>query len=270
MASYYQQFDADINRDIPAESYGGWKNAEIELSLANTAVVVMHAWDCGTPEKFPGWYRCVEYIPRAQAIARDVFPPLLAAVRSSPLPLFHVISGHEKGKETDGYRRAVALAADLPAPKYPWAAPDPALLKLREFRRNNVFVGRHNEDDVNRGFAATDFIPQASPLEHEGIAENWQQLFALCRDSNINHLIYMGFAINYCLLSSPGGMIDMHKIGVMCSCFREAVTAVENKESARTEAFKEQGLWRTALSFGFVFDVAPFITALQKLPMTEK
>ena len=36
-ASYYQQFDADYTRDVPAEGYGGWKSAEIELSPKHTA-----------------------------------------------------------------------------------------------------------------------------------------------------------------------------------------------------------------------------------------
>src|SRR5437773_8335703 len=64
-ANHYQQFDADPARDVPGEGYGGWKRAEIELSRHHTAVVVMHAWDCGTRARYPGWYRAVEYIPRA-------------------------------------------------------------------------------------------------------------------------------------------------------------------------------------------------------------
>ena len=66
-ASYYQQFDADFSLDVPAEGYGGWKAADIEIAPQHTAVVVMHAWDTGTREQFPGWRRAVEYMPRAQA-----------------------------------------------------------------------------------------------------------------------------------------------------------------------------------------------------------
>jgi hypothetical protein len=45
----------------------------------------------------------------------------------------------------------------------------------------------------------------------------------------------------------------------MCSVFRQAVTAVENKETARRQLNKELGLWRVALAFGFVFDVDGFV-----------
>src|SRR5690606_12630209 len=80
-ADYYQQFDADYARAVPAEGYGGWKTAEIELAPEHTALVVMHAWECGTMEQWPGWRRCVEYHPRALKILQEVFPPLLTAVR---------------------------------------------------------------------------------------------------------------------------------------------------------------------------------------------
>ena len=82
-ASYYQQFDADYALAVPAEGYGGWKRADVEIDLAHAAVVVMHAWETGTYEQYPGWYRAVEYIPRARVILRTVFPRLLPAVRAS-------------------------------------------------------------------------------------------------------------------------------------------------------------------------------------------
>ena len=43
---------------------------------------------------------------------------------------------------------------------------------------------------------------------------------------------------------------------------REAVTAVENKDTARQELCKAIGLWRVAINFGFVFDVGDFVQAI--------
>ena len=42
----------------------------------------------------------------------------------------------------------------------------------------------------------------------------------------------------------------------------QAVTAVENRETAREEWCKEIALWRVALAFGFVFDVDDLIAAV--------
>jgi hypothetical protein len=260
-AHYYQQFDADYSLDVPAEGYGGWKTTEIELDPQHTAVVVMHAWDCGTREEFPGWYRAVEYLERANEICRTVFPPLLSAVRAANFNLFHVVGGRDCYSEHSGYKRAVALAGPAPAPPESIAS-DPTHDRLIQLRHENVFVGKHNADDVTRGFERLDFPPEARPRGDEGIAENDHQLFALCKDAGVNHLIYAGFAINWCLLMSPGGMLDMSRRGVLCSALRQAVTAVENKETARHELCKETALWRVALAFGFVFDVDSFIAAL--------
>ena len=115
-ANYYQQFDADFSIDVPGEGYGGWKRAEVELPVAHPAVAVMHAWDCGTREQYPGWHRAVEYIPRSYEICRTVFPGLLSAVRASGLKLFHVVSGGEYCKRYPGYKRAVELAGPASPP----------------------------------------------------------------------------------------------------------------------------------------------------------
>ncbi len=268
IARYYQQFDADFDLDVPAEGYAGWQEASLDLDLDRVALVVMHAWDAGSRARFPGWYRAVEYLPRADAIARNVLPPLLAATRQSGVALFHVVGGGDYYKDYPGYRRALALAG--PEPALPQIEADDSLRALQRFRAARVFVGAHNEPDVAAGFARLDFHPQARPVGDEGVAENATQLFALCRERGINHLIYAGFAINWCLLMSPGGMIDMSRRGFMCSVLRQAVTAVENRESARLQLHKEEALWRVALAFGFVFDVDEFIRAVVAQPGSEE
>ena len=259
-AHYYQQFDADTARDVPAEGCGGWKRAEVELSRKHTALVVMHAWETGTMEQWPGWRRAVEYHPRALKILAEVFPRLLTAVREVALPVFHVVGGKDYYSHLPGYRRAVQLAGAAPVVEP--ATKDASYLALEKFRGQNVFVGAHNQADVDAGFAQLDFAPQARPVGDEGIAENAHQLAALCRAHGVNHLIYVGFAINWCLLMAPGGMVDLRRYGVICSTIREAVTAVENAETARGEWEKKQALWRVAVEFGFVFELEDFLAAL--------
>ena len=39
-AQYYQQFDADPEREVPGEGYGGWQTAAIDLAREHTGVVV--------------------------------------------------------------------------------------------------------------------------------------------------------------------------------------------------------------------------------------
>jgi len=260
-ASYYQQFDADYSLNVPAHGYGGWKKKGIEIALDRTAVVLMHAWDTGTYAQFAGWHRACEWIPRARSICRTVLPELLAAVRASDLPLLHVVGGGSYYQDYPGYKIAEELAGPAPEP-LPRVEPDPVYERLKQFKSDYSFVGARNQDDVGRGFQALDFPAEAGPQGREGIAANGDQLFALCSEKRVNHLVYAGFMINWCLLLSPGGMADMQKRGFMCSALRQAVTAVENKETAEAELCKKIALWRVALAFGFVFDVDDFIAGI--------
>lgn len=260
---YYRQFDADFTLDVPGEGYGGWNKADLPLSLEHTAVVVMHAWDAGTRERYPGWHRAVEYLSRTDDINHSVFPELLDTVRQSPIKLFHIVGGVETYyRHYPGYISALRLAGDEPPPPEQ-VAPDPVWERLYNFRTDNVFPGTHNQTDIDRGFAQMRFLREAEPMGNEGIAATSNQLFALCREHRINHLIYIGFAINWCLLLSPGGMADMSKRGILCSAVRQAVTAVENKETARQQLNKESALWRVALAFGFVYDADDLVGALR-------
>jgi len=264
-AQYYQHFDADFTRDVPEEGFGGWKQATVELAADHTAVAVMHAWDCGTEEKYPGWHRAVPYIPRSAEICWRVFPELLAAVRRSQVPLFHVVGGGDYYKNLPGYLRTKELAG--PDPKPPESIPsDRARDHLLTFKQEHVHPGVHNIPDIDRGFARIDFAPEARPLGDEPIAENSHQLLALCREHEINHLIYAGFAVDGCLLVSPGGMVDMQRHGVLCSILRDATTAIESRETARGQLAKEVALWRVALLFGFVFDSKDLEQALNAGP----
>ncbi len=102
-------------------------------------------------------------------------------------------------------------------------------------------------------------------MQHEAIAATSAQLVALCCAHGVNHLIYVGFTINGCILLSPGGMVDMSRHGMLCSTVREGTTAIENRETARSELAKELGLWYIALLFGFVFDLEDMVSALERL-----
>ncbi len=261
-AHYYQQFDADFTLEHPVEGYEGWKTAELDLDPAHTAVVVMHAWDLGTIEEHPGQFRCCYEVMSTYEVCREVFPGLLAAVRRSPFHLFHVVAGESYCNDYPGYQRAKALAGPDPEPRRVDA--DPSYEALNKFRADAVFPGAHNVRDCRDAWQRVRFPREAEPLGDEGIAKDGRQLFALCKDAGVNHLIYAGFNIDWCLLMSPGGMVEMSGYGVICSAFRDAVTAVENAETIRNHVGKEISLWRVSVGFGFVFETPEFIGAIER------
>lgn len=265
---YYQQFDADFSLEFPGEGYGGWKQTSLPIDTDKTALVIMHAWDAGSRDEFPGWHRAVEYIPRSYEIANGVLKDILATARAHGLKIYHVVGDGTYYREMPGYRYAAELAGE-DFPKLPQAESDITRLERNAFKSAKSFPGRHNQADVDRGFGQLGFIQSVLPAGVEPIVKNAEQLFAVAAADGVNHLIYSGFAINYCLQYSPAGMLDMGRRGFTCSAIRQATTAVERKESVRHEEHKEYALWLTAMMFGFVYDAEDVIKMIAALPAHE-
>jgi len=258
---YYQVFDLDFNAPYPAEGIGGWKVAELPLAIEHTALVVMHAWDVGTREQFPGWHRVVEYFPRAEQILKGPMKKVLAAARSSPLKIYHVAAGEKSCLHLPGYQRTRDLAGK-PSGGLEAVKEDEVYKMLSEFRVSDGYLGKHNLADIEAGFQRLKIPAEAMPLPEEDVAVNAHQLLTLCRRDGINHLIYSGFAINWCLFQAGGGIWEMARHGLLCSAIREVVTAIENKETVRGELAKENALWRVSTGYGFVYELDPFINAI--------
>ena len=260
---YYTHFGADYTRDVPAEGFGGWSKADLPLSCGSTALCVMHAWDCPDRAKVPGIYSAVEYLPRAAEILRTYIPALLKAFRQAGIRVVHIESG-DYVHHYEEYKRTMQLIKhkSLKAKKLPSPSPDATTKALREFRTAHVHPGTENLADIAAAQKIRDIHPSARPLPGEYMVTESDELQAVCALHGINHLIYAGFAVNYCLLMSPGGMLDMSRRGFLCSAVREATTAVENGFSARDEWAKQLALWNIALSFGFVYDQTDLIRRL--------
>ncbi len=264
-ASYYQQFDADYTRTVPAEGYGGWKRREIEVDLDHTALAIMHASYPPPREDVPGWYRAVEYIPRSQEILRTVFPDLLGAVRKRGLPVIHISNRLSYYREHVAYKNALACSSKMPGSRADGRSQihAPETDDLRRFREEAVFPGSENLPDIRKGKASLERFPEScTPLDNEYIVESSEVMGDVLGYHSVSHVIYAGFAVNWCMWMSPGGMIDMSRRGLICSVIREAVTAVENAESAASEEHKRYALWHIAVAFGFVFSIDDLLPAL--------
>lgn len=263
----YQHFGADLSLEHPESNFGGWRKVTLDFSREHTAVVSMHVWEVDGPEKYPKAWGVYPYFGRTRKIVREVYPRLFAAVRGSDLPLFHVAGGNDYYRDYPGYQRAVDLAGEAAPDKGTEKVPervesDPTQEAFNRFRRENAYPGPGNDEERAAIHGALRFPREAEPQGEEGVAENGAQLLALCRERGINHLIYCGFAVNWCLLASPGGMDEMHRHGITCSIIRDATTAIENRESIVEERHKQEALWRISMCYGFVFESGDLVEAL--------
>ena len=244
---YYAQQGADPTQEYPAMGFGGWNKADVPIEPERTAVLVMHAWK--VPD-YEAHMRHLEYLSRANAIIRDKFPPFLQAVRSKGIRLIHIAGGFEHVLPTlPGYQRITG--------KYP-AAQVQEIELSKEMKhlceKHWSLVGAQNDDyaaQFERAYAEYDLA--VKPLDDEDVVVAENQLFSLCCEHGIEHLIYTGFAVNACLLSARCGMVDMSRHGLMCSVVGDLTTAVENKETCKTQENLKYGLWKFATQRGFVF-----------------
>jgi len=272
-AWYYQQFDADFSKEYPSDGFGGWKKADLPFSMEHSALIVMHAWDLGDRDTYPGWHRVVEYQPRAEHIAAVVFPRIIKAARDNHLMVVHVgAADYSYLNKYPGYEAACAITERVlggdghgkTAPPLPAPEADHASNAILDFKSINSYVGLHNREDVARGFANTDFMENAAPAGDEYVVGNSEQLLAVGLDKGINHLVYIGFALDGCLLTSPGGMCDMGRYGFICSTIRQATTAIEHKGTTKTETAKQIALWRVGLMYGLVYEDEDFIKGIDR------
>ena len=267
----YRHFPADFSRwDEAAVGFRGWEAEIRELDLDRCCLVLMHFPGRGlTPEtewgpdcQKPGALGTVEWVPRTMDVVAFRMPRLVKAAREAGLLVAHVGGAPGKGPV---WEKSLTEAGDPPPPD------------ADGIPRNEDRWARHTRDvfDLPRDNRAAIEVeaPQIVGSDRYDILEpqpqdicaaySWQ-LHRLLKNRDVDHVIYCGWALNWCLWFSPGGMSDMSRKGYMCSAVRGGCVAIENRESAVGEKNLEYAYWKTSTMFGYVFDLHELTTGLRK------
>ena len=267
----YRHFPADFSRwDEAAAGFRGWEAEVRELDLDRSCLVLMHfpstglapgtEWgpDCQNPNALG----TVEWVPRTMEVVAFRMPRLVKAAREAGLLVAHVAGAPGKGPV---WEKSLKEAGDPPPP-------DPDAIPRDEKRwaqhSRDVFdLPRSNEAPFDAA------PPQVLGAGHYNIltpqkgdlcaAYSWQ-LHRLLKNRGVDHIVYCGWALNWCLWFSPGGMCDMDRKGYLCSAVRGGCVAIENRESAVGKKNLEYAFWKTSAMFGYVFDLHDLTAALRK------
>lgn len=267
----YRHFPADFSRwREAAVGFRGWDSEVRELDLNRACLALMHFPSTGlTPDtefgpdcRVPNSLGTVEWVPRTMEVVMFRMPRLVEAARAAGLQVVHILGGPGSGPVWD----ASAAQFGEPPPDDPDVIPGGAAWKDRHMR--DVFDLPRPPRDENDPGAAGLSVPLAetilTPREGDLMAATSWQLHRLLSARGIDHIIYTGWALNWCLWFSPGGMADMSRKGYLCSAVRGGCVAIENRESAVGEGNLEYAYWKTSTMFGYIFDLHELTGALRR------
>ncbi len=264
---FYKHYPADFTAwSRAARGFRGWTSESRDLDLSHTALLLMHLPDAGlTPDsewgpnsRRPDLLGTVEWVPRTMDLCTHRLPPLVAAARAAGLQVVHVQGAIQDPKEPCAARSLAEAGA--PPPPDPDSLAGDAEVRARHTR--DVFgpmPGRPPGSPEHEPGLPALLRPQGNDLV---VAESWQ-LHRLMKKRGITHLVYTGWALNWCLWFSPCGMSDMQRKGYLCSAVRGGCVAIENRESADAEANLEYAYWKTTTMFGYLFDLHELTAGLR-------
>jgi len=265
----YRHYGADFSRwREAAAGFKGWTSEVRDLDLSKTCLALMHFPDTGlTPDtEFgpdcpnPNALGTIEWIPRTMDVVRFRMPGLVTAARAAGLQVAHVGVGGGIYMQGPIWEKCVKEAGDPPPADTDYITKDP---KVAAQHTRDVFDLPRPDPKTTppHEFALPkELWPQGDDI----IAQHPWQLHRLLQKRGITHIIYSGWALNWCLWFSPCGMCDMDRKGYLCSAVRGGCVAIENAESAVGEKNLEYAYWKTSTMFGYIFDLPDLTHALRE------
>lgn len=270
---YYRGYPPDFTAGrAAARTFLGWDAHLDGIDLDRSALILMHIPDSGLRPEV-AWrpdnpridlLGSAEWVPRTMEMVAKKLPPLVDAARQARLQIAHVTMGNWYSRDYPQRKRCVEEAGKAPAPENEPLPPDPAGdWQSRRFKR--VFRVPPAAPGADMSIQETQFYPGLEPRDDDLVCSRTWEFHRLLSARGIDHLIYTGWALNWCLWFSECGMNDMDRLRYRLYAVRGACVAIENAESAEREGNLEYAYWMTAAKFGDIFELGELIAALQSV-----
>ena len=247
-------FQDSTPTDIPCrEENFVRRQIKMLLPLEQTALVLVDVWNIHFIES---------WIERASKITREIILPILETARQSHLAIIHAPSPPvaEKLGRLDNH------AAPPTSPKLTWPP--------TEFRHRSgkysAFRGPRNQPPSigihwNSIADQLSISPLIDVLKGEDIIATGSQLHDLLTQKGILHLIYVGFATNWCVLGRDYGIRAMAGRGYNTILLREATTGVEFPDTVDQLFTTEIAIREVEQQYGFTASKKDFLLACQTM-----
>lgn len=240
-------------QDAPAEGLS-WReehfirrSVDFDLPVQQTALVLVDLWDNHFIES---------WLERAEKVTKESVVPVIDAVREAQMLVVHAPSP----SVTPAYSDHVARHA----PTSPTAAPSEPAWPPPEFcARQGEYAAFRGPRSQPPGIPHLEMgmTPHVTVRDDEEVVESGAQLHALCRNRGILHLIYAGFATNWCILNRDYGMRSMARYGYNLVLLREATMGVEYPDTVEECFATELAIREVETQLGFSASNADFFAA---------
>lgn len=225
------------------------REVSMPLPVAQTALVLVDIWNTHFIES---WRDRAEHVTLAAIV------PVLAAARQAGLTIVHAPSVRVAAQYPQG--QCYRPATDTP-PAQPPEWPPPAFRS-----RTGPYAVYRNPREQAPGrplhwAARLAMSPHIDVQPGEAVVATGAQLHALSQDRRILHLLYVGFATNWCVLGKDYGIRAMKNRGYSPILLRDATTGVEFPDTLDTLQATELAVREVEQQHGFTASNRDFLTA---------
>lgn len=224
----------------------------LPLPVAQTALVLVDVW---STHYIDSW------LERARVITAARIVPALQAARRAGVTVIHAPSPFI----ADRY---------LPGPPPP-AAPEPSLFEWPppDFRGiyrggDHAAFGRNPEPRLTaaleRYVTELDIAPEVRPEPGEILIHTGQQMHEMLAQRGIVHLVYAGYATNWCIIGRDYGVVAMNDRGYNVILLRDATMGIEFHDSVDRLTATETTIREVETKYGWSAEATGFAAACDR------
>ena len=220
------------------------RHVPMSLPVEQTALVLVDMWDNHFIES---------WLERAVQITKEKVAPALEAARAAGLTIVHAPSP-PVAEQFEQLKRHVP---PVPSPPPAWP-PDNFRSRQGEYA---AFRGPRVQPPGIPNLDRLGMSPHIDVQDGEFVVATGEQLHALLAERGILHLVYAGFATNWCILNRDYGMRAMAGRGYNMILLREATAGVEFPDTVAKGLATEMAVREVEQQLGFSAANADFLAA---------
>ncbi len=247
--------------DTPCDE-GGFHFVErsLPLPVEQMALVLVDVW---ATHYIDSW------LQRAADITRQRIIPLIERLRQAAVTIIHAPSPFVVERHHPEW--LPVSGADSPEPDAQQADPSgswpPAEFRGLYRGGKHAIYGRDREPRLDAAPARYEtelkILPLAQPEAGDVVIATGDQLHEELRSRQILHLLYAGFATNWCVIGRDYGMIAMHGRGYNNILVRDATTGVEFHDSVQNLMATQMSIREIETKYGWSATTDDLIQAAQ-------